>query len=195
MIVLDTNVVSEPLKTDGNVVVQTWLDQQSAETLYLTATSLSELLVGIEILPKGRRKAGLAVALTELMTKLFKNRILPFDERAAIAYAPLVTRARAAGKIISVADGQIAAIAAVHGFAVATRDTTPFVSPVCRLSTRGKVDGWRLPWTYERQYLLTWRDASAQVRWLPKDPETHAVMLAGLVAGHAGRFPPPRSSA
>src|SRR5882762_3703062 len=92
MIVLDTNVVSEPLKTDGNVVVQTWLDQQSAETLYLTATSLSELLVGIEILPKGRRKAGLAVALTELMTKLFKNRILPFDERAAIAYAPLVTR-------------------------------------------------------------------------------------------------------
>ena len=128
MIVLDTNVVSEPLKIDGNVVVQTWLDQQSAETLYLTATSLSELLVGIEILPKGKRKAGLAVALTELMTKLFKNRILPFDERAAIAYAPLVTRARAAGKIISVADGQIAAIAAVHGFAVATRDTTPFVS-------------------------------------------------------------------
>jgi len=43
------------------------------------------------------------VALTELMTKLFKNRILPFDERAAIAYAPLVTRARAAGKVISVA--------------------------------------------------------------------------------------------
>jgi len=62
------------------------------------------------------------------MTKLFKNRILPFDERAAIAYAPVVTRARTAGKIISVADGQIAAIAAVHGFAVATRDTTPFVS-------------------------------------------------------------------
>jgi toxin FitB len=91
MIVLDTNVVSEPLKTDGDVAVQTWLDQQSAETLYLTATSLSELLVGIEILPKGRRKAGLAVALTELMTKLFKNRILPFDERAAVAYAPLVT--------------------------------------------------------------------------------------------------------
>jgi len=60
--------------------------------------------------------------------KAVKNRILPFDERAAIAYAPLVTRARAVGKIISVADGQIAAIAAVHGFAVATRDTTPFVS-------------------------------------------------------------------
>ncbi len=128
MIVLDTNVVSEPLKTDGSVAVQTWLDQQSAETLYLTATGLSELLVGIELLPKGRRKAALVVALTELMTTLFKNRILPFDERAAIAYAPLVTRARAAGKVISVADGQIAAIATVRGFAVATRDTTPFVA-------------------------------------------------------------------
>src|SRR6266481_3607768 len=110
MIVLDTNVVSEPLKIDGNVVVQTWLDQQSAETLYLTATSLSELLVGIEILPKGKRKAGLAVALTELMTKLFKNRTLPFDDRAAMASATSITRGRAAGKIICVAHGQVAAI-------------------------------------------------------------------------------------
>ncbi|SDU21352.1 hypothetical protein [Nitrosomonas ureae] len=52
MIVLDTNVISEPMKPNGNPAVQAWRDRETAETLYLTATSLSELLVGIEILPR-----------------------------------------------------------------------------------------------------------------------------------------------
>lgn len=128
MIILDTNVVSEPMKPSGNPSVQAWLDQQIAETLYLTATSLSELLVGIEILPDGKRKEGLDAALLKLLERLFGPRILPFNQQAAIAYAPLVGRARTGGCIISVADGQIAAIAAVHGFNVATRDTEPFVA-------------------------------------------------------------------
>ena len=126
MIVLDTNVVSEPMKPSADPTVQAWLDRQVAETLYLTATSLAELLVGIEILPSGRRKDGLAAALAELMAVLFGPRILPFDQQAAIAYAPVVSRARAGGTNISVADGQIAAIAAARGFTIATRDTAPF---------------------------------------------------------------------
>jgi predicted nucleic acid-binding protein len=128
MIVLDTNVVSEPMKSGANSAVLAWLDQQVADTLYLTATSLAELLVGIQALPDGKRKAGLDAALTELMVGLFGPRILPFDQQAAMAYAPLVGRARAAGRAISVADGQIASIAAVHGFTVATRDTAPFLA-------------------------------------------------------------------
>ena len=45
-----------------------------------------------------------------------------------MAYAVLVSRAMAKGLAISVADGQIAAIAAVHGFTVATGDTAPFLA-------------------------------------------------------------------
>ena len=128
MIILDTNVISEPMKPNGNPAVQAWLDRQTAETLYLTATSLSELLIGIEILPDGKRKEGLDDALRKLMERLFGSRILSFDQQAAIAYAPIVGRARTNGRLISVADGQIAAIAAVHGFTIATRDTAPFVA-------------------------------------------------------------------
>ncbi|MBI2779559.1 MAG: type II toxin-antitoxin system VapC family toxin [Gammaproteobacteria bacterium] len=128
MIILDTNVISEPMKPNANPAVRAWLDQQAAETLYLTAINLSELLVGIEILPDGKRKEGLGAALAELVARLFGSRILSFDQQAAMAYAPLINRARIGGRIISVADGQIAAIAAVHGFAVATRDTEPFVA-------------------------------------------------------------------
>ena len=128
MIILDTNVVSEPMKPNGHRGVQTWLDEQIAETLYLTSISLSELLLGIEVLPDGKRKVGLATALSELLTTLFGARVLPFDQHAATMYAGLVSRARAAGHAISMADGQIAAIAAVHGFTVATRDTGPLVA-------------------------------------------------------------------
>lgn len=126
MIILDTNVVSEPMRPKGDPAVQAWLDEQAAETLYLTATSLSELLLGVERLPDGARKEGLGADLAALVAALFEARVLPFDQEAAMVYAPLVGRARALGHAISVADGQIAAIAAAHGFAVATRDTAPF---------------------------------------------------------------------
>jgi predicted nucleic acid-binding protein len=129
VIVLDTNVVSEPIKPNGHPAVRAWLDQQSAETLYLTTTSLSELLLGVEILPEGKRKEeGLSTALNELIQRLFESRILPFDQEAARAYAPLVARARSVGQTISVADGQIAAVASQHKFTVATRDVGPFAA-------------------------------------------------------------------
>ena len=128
MIVLDTNVVSEPMKHNGDPAVLGWLDRQLAETLYLTSISLAELLVGIENLPNGKRTTGLDAGLAELMAALFGPRILAFDYHAARAFAPLISRARSVGQGISVSDGQIAAIATVHGFSVATRDTAPFIA-------------------------------------------------------------------
>jgi predicted nucleic acid-binding protein len=128
VIILDTNVVSEPMKPDGDRGVQAWLDEQIAETLYVTSISVSELLLGIELLPDGKRKEGLAVALSDLLVTLFGDRVLSFDLQAAAIYAARISKARAAGRAISMADGQIAAIAAVHGFTVATRDTAPFVA-------------------------------------------------------------------
>lgn len=126
MIILDTNVVSEPMRPAGIPAVLDWLDRQAASTLFLTATSLSELMLGVEILPAGRQREELRAGLAELLDTLFANRILPFDAPAAHAFARLVAQARSAGRAISVADGQIAAIAAVHGFRVATRDRATF---------------------------------------------------------------------
>src|ERR1700733_11663965 len=126
MIILDTNVVSETMRPAGALEVRRWLDAQSPQTLYLTATVLSEFLVGIELIPDGRRKQGLAGVMREFVEAKIENRVLSFDEVAARAYASIVNRARTLGYSMPVADGQIAAVAAVHGFAVATRDTQPF---------------------------------------------------------------------
>jgi predicted nucleic acid-binding protein len=126
MIVLDTNVISEPLKPRANPAVRIWLDQQPKESLYLTAPSLMELLLGIALLPEGKRKRSMAAAIDELLTHFFADRFLAFGREAAVMYAVLARRAIAKGNPVSVTDCQIAAIAAVNGFAVATRDTAPF---------------------------------------------------------------------
>ena len=60
--------------------------------------------------------------------ELFADRILPFDTRAARRYADLAVKARAAGKGFPTPDGYIAAIAAAHDFAVASRDTSAFTA-------------------------------------------------------------------
>jgi len=128
VIILDTNVISEQLRPSASKAVQLWLDSQIAETLYLTSVSLLELLLGIELLPEGKRRHALATAMSGVLQQIFGERILPFDEQAARVYAPIVARSRASGSAISVSDGQIAAIAMSRGFSVATRDITPFIA-------------------------------------------------------------------
>ena len=128
MILVDTNVVSEMMRHTPEPKVVEWLDAQAAETLYFSTVSLAELLLGIATLPDGRRKVELGLSLAEQAVALFGERVLAFDVAAAHAYAEVVGRARAAGRAIGVADGQIAAIAAANELAIATRDTTPFAA-------------------------------------------------------------------
>ena len=126
MIVLDTNVVSEPLKLAPNPAVLDWLNAQEPQTLYLTAVNLAELLAGVEALPAGRRRDALAQALSTQVLALFGGRILPFDAKAAQAFATTNASAQAQGNTIGFADCAIAAITRANGFALATRNLRDF---------------------------------------------------------------------
>jgi predicted nucleic acid-binding protein len=127
MILLDTNVVSEAMKPEPDPAVRDWLDEQAAETLYLSSVTIAELMFGIGTLPNGKRKDRLTSTLTGVL-EIFADRILPFDMNAARRYADLAVKARAAGKGFPTPDGYIAAIAASHDFAVASRDASPFTA-------------------------------------------------------------------
>ncbi|MBB4200246.1 VapC toxin family PIN domain ribonuclease [Rhodoblastus sphagnicola] len=127
MILLDTNVVSEAMKPEPAPAVRRWLDEQAAETLFLSSVTIAELMFGIGALPAGKRKDKLAAAL-EGVLDFFVDRILPFDTNAARRYSGMAVKARAAGKGFPTADGYIAAIAASHGFAVASRDASAFAA-------------------------------------------------------------------
>jgi len=128
MIIVDTNVISEPLRVSGDPAVALWLDKQAIETLFITSVNLAELFSGIAKLPDGKRREKIANALDELLNDVFGPRILPFDAEAAKAYASLSSEAQRKGIAVSFADGQIAAIAKVRGFMVATRDASPFMA-------------------------------------------------------------------
>ncbi len=126
MILLDTNVVSEPLRPAPDARVIEWIDAQPLETLFLSAITVAELRAGVTLLPAGKRRTGLQQNLEKRVLPLFAGRVLPFDLACTSAYAVLLAKARTAGLAIATADGYIAAIAAANGFTVATRDTAPF---------------------------------------------------------------------
>ncbi|AHH16765.1 PIN domain-containing protein [Nocardia nova SH22a] len=126
MIVLDTNVISEPLRKAPDRRVIDWIDSQELRNLYLTAITVAELRFGVASMSSGKRRDTLRDRLETRVLPLFTGRVLPFDLDAAAAYAELMAAARSAGAAIGMADGYIAATAIRAKMAVATRDTSPF---------------------------------------------------------------------
>lgn len=136
MIVLDTNVVSEMLKPQPEAAVLDWLDEQLAETLYLSGVTVAELLFGVGVLAAGKRRDRLSSAVNGLIG-LYQERVLPFDVEAARAYPVLAAKARARVRGFPIPDGYIAAIAASRNFIVASRDASAFEA--CGLQA---IDPW-----------------------------------------------------
>lgn len=126
MILLDTNVISEPQRREPNARVLDWIDAQALETLYLSAITVAELRAGIALLAAGRRRDILHENLEKCLLPMFANRVLAFDMACTKAYAELLAKTRAAGLAVDAADAFIAAVALANGFTVATRDTRPF---------------------------------------------------------------------
>jgi predicted nucleic acid-binding protein len=126
MILLDTNVISEPQRREPNARVLEWIDAQALETLYLSAITVAELRAGIALMPTGKRRDSLHDNLEKRLLPMFANRVLSFDMACTKAYAELLAKCRAAGLAVETADAFIAAVALANGFAVATRDTSPF---------------------------------------------------------------------
>ena len=126
MIVVDTNVISEAMRDMANGRAVQWMDAQPVETLFLSAITVAELRFGIAVLPAGKRRDRMSARLEQEVLAAFAGRVLPFDIDTSETYAALMAGARQKGKAIAKADGYIAATAASRGFAVATRDMSPF---------------------------------------------------------------------
>jgi toxin FitB len=126
MIILDTNVISEAMLPVPNGKVRQWFSAQPTQQLFTTTVSLAEILCGLEILPLGKRRAGLSAAAETMFATFFTQRILVFDGPAARAFPPIAAGRRLRGRPVSVLDAQIAAIAKANGATVATRNTADF---------------------------------------------------------------------
>jgi hypothetical protein len=128
MILIDTNVIFEPLRATPHPQVVAWLDAQPVDTLFLSVVTVAELRLGVARLPAGRRRNGLIEQLESQVLPAFTRRMLPFDLAATQRYAQAMAQVQAKGLSVSVADGFIAATAAANHMSVATRDTAPFIA-------------------------------------------------------------------
>ena len=115
MFVLDTNVVSELMRPAPEPAIEAWLTDRPTSSLFITAISEAELRFGVAVMPPGKRRDLLAAGLERMLTTGFADRVLPFDSAAARIYADMAAARRAAGRPISQADCQIAAIARPGG--------------------------------------------------------------------------------
>ena len=126
-IILDTNVLSELMRLQPDPVVVDWFARQSAVTFYITAITRSEILLGIALLPAGKRRDALTDASEKMFQEDFPGNCLPFDERCSGQYASIVANRRRSGFSITTEDAQIAAIALSRKLPLATRNTKDFL--------------------------------------------------------------------
>lgn len=126
MIILDTNIVSELMRREPAESVARWLAGRPATSLCTTTITQAEILLGVHLLPRGKRRDEIEQEAQEVFEKDFAGRLLPFESEAARAYARITSARRRSGRPISQADAQIAAIARSTGFDLATRNTSDF---------------------------------------------------------------------
>ena len=137
MILLDINVVSEAMRPRPDDRVMAWFARHANVALHLSAISEAELRAGLAVLPDGARRRGLETAFEAMMRDDFAGRCVAFDSAAARAYAAIAATRRLAGRPISTADCQIAAIAKARSYGLATRNLRDFEG--CGVSL---VDPW-----------------------------------------------------
>src|SRR5271165_4744401 len=126
MIILDTNVLSELMRSEPSRRVLAWVAKQPASELFTTSVTEAEIFYGIELLPKGKRREGLLAAAEAMFAEDLAGRVFGFESDAARVFSKIAANRRALGRPISHADAQIAAIAQVRGAKLATRNVADF---------------------------------------------------------------------
>jgi predicted nucleic acid-binding protein len=123
---LDTNVVSQRIKTHPDHKVVNWLSQLPEEDAFLSVVTLQELRTGIELLPAGRKRRDLDSWLVADIRRGYAGRILPITEEIADVSGRLIAKGKKEGAIPEANDALLAATAIVHGLQLATLNRKHF---------------------------------------------------------------------
>ncbi len=103
-----------------------WLDQQDSTQLFITTITIGEISYGLNALPQGNRRTELEDAFCNVVSEAFKYRLLPFDEPSAHHYGNIMAKRKKNGQPLSMADGQIVAIAYTHNATIVTHNIRDF---------------------------------------------------------------------
>lgn len=126
-LLVDTCVISEVQKPNGNATVRAAFEQTNPYDLFLSVITLGELTRGVLLLPPGQKKRKLSAWLLSL-ENAFGDRILSLDLEAAHLWGEITAHAQAGGIVVPASDGLIAATALRHGLHVMTRNVRHFAA-------------------------------------------------------------------
>ena len=127
MILLDTNIVSEPWRARPDRSVLSWLEAHSFNSLFICTPVLAELRFGAERLDAGVRRDRLRASIDRLENEGYRGRLLHLDGAAVAEYGRVAAMRQRAGRRMELMDAMIAAIALVNRASLATRDIQDFV--------------------------------------------------------------------
>lgn len=125
---LDTNIISNITKPNPSESLLAWMAQQADEDLFITSLTIAEIRRGVLEKPAGRERDQLETwfAGPEGPSALFAGRVLPFDEKAGLIWARLMTEGTAAGRPRSALDTIFAAVAESNGCMIVTNNDKHF---------------------------------------------------------------------
>ena len=126
MLVLDTNVISELMKSEPDPQVIAWLDAQSMDSVWTTSISIFEISFGLHALPDGKRKKALQDAFDGMLAEDLEYHVLDFDRAAAIRAGEISAYLHSLGRPVEIRDVQIAGIVSVRHAILATRNLKHF---------------------------------------------------------------------
>ncbi len=124
---LDTNVLSELRKPKPDARVAEFVAAQPGELLFTTEVTFGEIRFGIEQLEDLGRRADLHLWLDRTVRPLFAGRVLAINEDAVVRWKTMVIEGQKRGHTFGQPDLFIAAIAALEGLVMATRDVDEFI--------------------------------------------------------------------
>ncbi len=136
-VLLDTNILAELVKPNGNPAVKAALDEIPTANIFLSVLTIGEIVKGISLLPQGPKKKRLSKWLVGLESH-YAERVLPLDAETARIWGELTARSQKKGVVIPPTDGLLAATALRHGLHVMTRNTKHFEASGALV-----VDPWR----------------------------------------------------
>ncbi len=125
---LDTNIISNVTKPVPAAALTAWMAAQADEDLFIASLTVAEIRRGLLEKPAGKKRRELERWFTgpEGPQALFADRVLPFDEKAALIWARLMAEGTAAGRPRSALDMIIAATAEANDCVVATDNERDF---------------------------------------------------------------------
>ncbi len=137
---LDTNVIGNLTRPAPSRSLIAWMEDQIDDDLFIASLTLAELRKGVLEKPAGKRRDQLDAWFegSQGPQALFAGRILPFDERAGLAWAELMAKGKASGRPRSGLDMIIAAIARTNGCVVVTDNERDFAGIEFINPIRGK---------------------------------------------------------